>query len=552
MHELKHLPTKTVQREPTIQIVESVRENGKVRQKVLLNMGRIEDMQAGNIDSLIASLTKFSKKKWIQAEAEKFLVHNAKEWGLELIFRHLWDQLHLDSILKDSFTRAYTCKQLSEAIYAMVLNRISDPLSKRGVSRWIEEVYRPVFSELEQHHFYRALDLLAEYKEKIETELFKRTRSLFNMRVDMVFWDTTSTYFEGQGPGELGRYGYSKDHRSDRVQVMVGVVMTKFGIPVAHEVFPGNSSDAATFRQIITDMRKRFNLDRVVFVGDRGMVGKDILDELDKNHIKYIVGMRMRKVKDVDEVLKTGGRYKVVRDNLKVKEVWYDADRYIVCHNPVQAEHDKKAREEMVQKLEKQLKNNGVKSLVGNSGYRRYLLLDKGAVVGVNQEILKKESRYDEKYVLRTNCQLDTDEVALAYKDLWRVERAFREIKSSLDLRPVYHWKDSRVRGHLMVCFLALVLESALQKKLLEKKIEVEYIYLLRDLQQLRAVELTIGGDQYLCRTELAGETYQAFKALGIRPPFQIAELINKRKVEISKSEPEYFNLTLFPEEEGV
>ena len=228
-------------------------------------------------------------------------------------------------------------------------------------------------------------------------------------------------------------------------------------------------------------------------------------------------------------------------------QVWYDADRYIICYNPAQAGHDKKAREEMVQKLKEQLENNGVKSLVGNSGYRRYLLLKKDTVVGINQDLLKEEARYDGKYVLRTNCQLDTDEVALAYKDLWRVERSFREIKSSLDLRPVYHWKDSRVRGHIMVCFLALVLESALRKKLLEKKSEVEYLYLLRDLQQLRAVELTIGGDRYLCRTELAGNSYEAFKALGIRPPLQIEKLTNKRKTGENKKEPEYFNLTLFP-----
>ncbi len=305
-----------------------------------------------------------------------------------------------------------------------------------------------------------------------------------------------------------------------------------------------------TFRQIIVDLRRRFNLSRVIFVGDR--VSREILDELDRNHIEYIVGMRMRKVNDVSEVLKTGGRYKVVRKNLIVKEVWYDADRYIVCYNPLQAEYDQKAREAMVVKLESQLKNNGVKSLVGNSGYRRYLLLKKDAVVGIDQKVLKKEARYDGKYVLRTNSILDTDQVALAYKDLWRVERAFREIKSSLDLRPVYHWKDSRVRGHIMVCFLALVLESALRRKLLEKNIEVEYIYLLRDLQQLRAVELTIGEDRYLSRTELAGKANEAFRALGIRPPLQLAELENKSNTELKRVKPEQFNLTLFPDTEGV
>jgi len=205
----------------------------------------------------------------------------------------------------------------------------------------------------------------------------------------------------------------------------------------------------------------------------------------------------------------------------------------------------------MVEKLENQIKNN-VKSLIDNSGYRRYLLLKKEAIVGIDQKVLQEEARYDGKYVLRTNSQLDTDEVALAYKDLWRVERAFREIKSSLDLRPVYHWKDSRVWGHIMVCFLALVLESALQRKLVENKIELEYLYLLRDLHQLRAVELTIGEDRYLCRTELVGNASAAFRALGIRLPHQIKKIENKRKAAKEREKPDYFNLTLFPDTEGV
>jgi transposase len=253
-------------------------------------------MQEGMLDSLIAGLAKFSHKKWIRVEAEKLMVHSAKEWRLELIFRHLWDQLNLDSIQKHYFSQAYTYDRLAEAVYAMVLNRISDPLSKRGVNEWINEIYRPAFAKLELHHFYRSLDFLAGNKESIELELFEQTRTLFDLQVDMIFWDTT-TYFEGKGPVKLGEYGHNKDHRPDRKQVVIGVVMTCSGIPVAHEVFPGNTADVDTFRQIIADMRKRFNLTRVIFVGDRGMVSKTILDELDKEHIKYIVGMRMRKVK---------------------------------------------------------------------------------------------------------------------------------------------------------------------------------------------------------------------------------------------------------------
>jgi transposase len=514
-----------------LQIVEAVRENDKVRQKVLLNLGRLEELQKESLDRLIVSLAKYSKKKWIQAEAEKFMVHSAKEWGIELIFRCLWNRFGLDSILSDYFSQAYTGELLKEAVYAMVLNRISYPLSKRGVSSWIKEIYRPAFEQLELHHFYRALDFLAEHKQKIELDLFNNVRTIFDFEVDMVFWDTTSTYFEGTGPEELGAYGYSKDHRSDRIQIMIGIAMTRQGIPIAHEVFPGNTSDVDTFLQIINSLRNRFNLTRVIFVGDRGMVSKKILIELEKRKIEYIVGMRMRSVKDISDVLKTGGRYKIVKDNLKVKKVWYDADRYIVCHNPVQAEYDKKAREEMIAKLQKKIKDGGIKSLIGNSGYRRFLSVNKDTVV-INQKALLEESRYDGKYVLRTNADLDTDVTALAYKDLWRVERAFRNMKSILDLRPVYHYKDSRVRGHIMVCFLALVLESALQRKIKEKGLDLEYTYLLRDLAQLKAVELTIDEEKYLCRTELAGNAYEAFKVLGIRPPMQIAPLGRKAKLK--------------------
>lgn len=504
-------------------IVEGVREQGKIRQKIVANLGRIEDMQSGNLDRLIESLAKFSKRKWVQAEAAKLMVEYAKEWGTDLIFRSIWEKLGLHTILEKLLAKTEISAPLAEAVYAMVLNRISDPLSKHAVNEWVNEIYRPSFDELQLHHFYRALDFLIENKDLIELELFEQTRNLFNLELDLVFWDTTTTYFEGNGPESLAEYGHSKDSRPDRVQIIVGVLMTREGIPVAHQVFPGNTADIETFKYVIKDTRDRFQLRRVIFVCDRGMVSPKLLDELDRMHIEYIVGVKMRKSRAVENVLKTGGRYRVVRHNLKVKEVWYDADRYIVCHNPEQALHDQKARQCIIAKLEKKVKNSGIKSLIGNRGYRRYLLI-KDAVVGVDQKALKEASRYDGKYVLRTNCQLDPEEVALAYKDLWRVERAFRDLKSTLDLRPIYHWKDRRVRGHVMVCFLALVLESALHRSLKQAGSSVEYMYLIRDLKQLKAVKLELENEQYICRTELPGCSYEAFKAIGLRPPNQIIQ----------------------------
>lgn len=428
-------------------------------------------------------------------------------------------------ILRLILSRTERSSPVEEAVFAMVLNRLLYPLSKLGLNdRWLQSVYRPEFEQLQLHHFYRALDFLADFKDEIENMLFEQVRNLFNLEVDLVFWDTTSTYFEGKGPSGLAEYGYSKDHRPDRLQILVGVLMTREGLPIAHQIFPGGTADIDTFKKVIQDTRQRFCLNRVIFVGDRGMVSPRLLDDLDRDRIEYIAGVKMRKHIAVDAVLKTGGRYKAVKENLKVKEVWYDADRYIVCYNPKRAMHDQKTREELVFRLTKKLEENGPKSLIGERGYRRYLVVNK-AEASLNKQAIQEEARYDGKYVLRTNCQLDSHQVAEAYKTLWRVERAFRELKSGLELRPVYHWNDSRVRGHVMVCFLALVLESSLIR-FLQKDSKARYLDVMSDLAKLHAIEMTCREKTYLLRTELAGDAYEAFRVLGLRPPNKVQEIV--------------------------
>jgi len=256
----KTFTNKDGSRRTYLQIVHGVRKDGKVQQTVVAYLGRLEEMQEGSLDRLVESLAKFSKKQWVQAEAQKLMVKSAREWSLDLIFRNIWDQLGLDRIPKRHFSKAKTFCELSEAVCAMVLNRISDPLSKRAANEWLTEVYRPAFSKLEPHHLYRSLDLLAEHKDDIEPKLFERSWSLFALQVDMLFWDTTSTYFGGDGSSELGRFGHSKDSRPDRKQVMIGVVMTRAGIPIAHEVFLGNTANVSNFKEIIYKVRKRFSL----------------------------------------------------------------------------------------------------------------------------------------------------------------------------------------------------------------------------------------------------------------------------------------------------
>jgi len=507
-----------------LQLVENVREGDRVRQKVIANLGRLDQLREdGQLDRLVEGLGRYTQLKLVKEKAAEIKTGRDREWGPALVFRALWDRLGVGPVIRDLSGGTGMEFDVDSALFAMALNRLTDPCSKLGVSRWVDTVYCPSFEGLELQHYYRALDFLASYKDTVEERLFAKVRDLFHLKLDVVFWDTTSTYFEGRGPEALARFGHSKDSRPDRLQLMIGLLMTQEGIPVAHEVFPGNTADVKTFAGVLKTLKERFQIRRVILVGDRGMVSEPVLKEIEAEDLEYIVGVKMRKAKAMEEVLSRAGRYKEVKDNLRVKEVELDGVRYVVCLNPEEAKRDRDAREEMVAKLRERLRKDGLKSLVGNSGYRRFLKVA-GTEATVDEDSVKEEERYDGKYVLKTNNRsLRSEEVAMAYKGLWRVEQAFREIKSGLDLRPIFHWTEPRVRGHIMVCFLAFLMQSALRRRLEEEENQVSYTELIHDLRQVRAFEVELDGVKYLLRPPLYGKSYEGFKAAGIRPPAEVS-----------------------------
>ncbi len=507
-----------------LQLVTSERVGDRVRQRVVANLGRLDELQAGALDRLIEHLARFSRRQWILEKARQIEARQAKTWGPVLIFRRLWEELGLRATFARLLDGTAVQTDFEEAAFAMVLNRLMDPMSKLRVSEWIKTVYRPEWERLELNHFYRALDFLAEHKAQFEEALYARVWDLFNLKLDLVLWDTTTTYFEGRAAEGLAEFGFSKDKRPDRVQIMIGVLVSRDGFPIAHEVFPGNTAEVDTFRHAMEKVKRQFHLGRVILVADRGMVSEKLLGEIEEARLEYIVGVRMRKLKAAQEVLSRPGRYRKVAPNLWVKEVMHQGVRYVVCFNPEEKERDRQTREQAVARLKERLEAGEVKQLIGNSAYRRFLKLD-GTRVSIDEQALRQEARYDGKYVLRTNCSLSPEEVAESYKSLWQVERAFRELKSGLDLRPIYHWTEKRIRGHVMVCFLALVLEMALRRKIKELGEEVRYDELLLDLCQLKAVDLHVDGSHYLARTELTGRAEVAFRAVGVRPPLHVTEM---------------------------
>ena len=511
-----------------LQLVNGYRKNGKVHQELICSLGRLDILQTGGgLDRLIASLARHSERCWMEAEAGGLMPWD-RGYGPVLVFRRLWEQLGLARLLDHLQTSTEVRFSVEEAAFAMVLHRLLDPGSKRATYQWLETVYRPQFESLELQHLYRALDHLVRGKERIEETLFARNRDLFALEVDLVLFDTTLVYFEGQAPEGLATHARPGNY-PDCVKVLVGLVMTGDGFPVAHHVFPGNTADITAFRAALKDVRQRFPIRRLVIVADRGVVSEEIMEELEnegegeqKQKVDYILGMRLRKNKEVGkEVLSRAGRYHEVADNLEVKEIWVGDRRYIVCHNREEEVRDQKRREEIVERMRKDLMKKGPQAFVMPRGIKRFVEL-KGGELLLKENAIREEARYDGKWVLRTNTNLPATEVALAYKSLWQVERAFRELKSGLEIRPVYLRTEDHVRGHIVVCCLALVLETALVHQLKAQGSSGSYREVLSNLEQMRAVRFEARGKAWLWRTELPGIAYDAFRAVGLRPPSRV------------------------------
>ena len=505
-----------------LQIVENYRQKKQVKQKVISTLGRRDKLQqSGALDGILTSLAKFSKQTILINKLKEGSVKSswAKSWGPMLVFEKLWNTVGLDQIIRKLAMDSDCQFDLERAVFACVCQRLLHPGSDLAGSRWLQEVYAQGFEHLELQHLYRSMDFLADHQPEIEKALFTRGRDLFDYGVDLVFFDTTSVYFEGQGPENLAEYGHSKDHRPDRKQMVVGVVLSRKGYPLSCQFWEGNTSDVTTLRKIIDLIQRRFTLKQVILVSDRGMLSVDNLVELEQAGIDYIVGIPMRRYVDVrDQVVDAPGFYQALSPTLWFKEIRLNGCRYVLCYNDDQAAKDRFTRQALVEKLTKTLKQQGPKSLVGNKGYRKFLEFDRD-LARIDNTKVTEDARFDGKYVLLTNTELPADEIAVTYKRLWQVERAFRDLKSILEVRPVFHQRCQRVQGHIFCNFLALYLKIALHKELKRKEIEIPWDQVLHDLDAFKAIHFQIGDQPYLLRTEFQGNAYRIFQTVGVKPP---------------------------------
>jgi transposase len=531
---------------PYLQVVQSYREGGQVRQRVMATLGRLDVLQAtGQMDALMRSGLRFCEKLAVieahaAGETEAVAVRRI---GPDLVFGRLWEQSGIQSALRGTLAGRRYEFDVERAIYLTTLHRLFVSGSDRSAERWREN-YRIAGTEgLELHHLYRAMAFLGEpladeptvlgsprcVKDRIEEALFESRRDLFS-EVDLVFFDTTSIYFEGQGGETLGRYGHSKDHRRDLRQMIVGLALDAEGWPLCCEMWPGNTTDVKTLLPVVARMKKRFGVREICILADRGMIRKETIRELEEADppVRYILGARMRRQKEVSEkVLKSRGAWQQIHPErthskdpapLKVRELSVAGRRYIVCMNEEERRKDAHDRAAIVEHLRRQLKQ-GDKSLVGNKGYRRFLKLEGEGHFAVDEERIQGEERFDGVWVLRTNTDYDTATVALAYKGLWMVEDTIRTAKSILDTRPIFHKCDETIRGHVFCSFLALRLKAELERRLMTRATAWEWAEVVRGLDNLQEVEAMFQGHRYMLRSQLTGQAHKAIQAAHVAVP---------------------------------
>ena len=521
-----------------------VSKQSKVR--VLYSFGREDQLDRAAIVRLIGSLQRAlapDQALATVAAAPGLRFVESRPMGGAWALDGLWRTLKIERTLDRLLEGRRLDPRAERVIFAMVANRALEPLSKLACSKWVSErAWINGLPELDEDACYRAMDWLLEIEDELAEQVYFETADLLNLEVDLLFFDTTSTYFERDEPeqdivdedGNVIRQafrvrGHSKDHRPDLPQVVIGMAVTRTGIPIRVWCWPGNSSDQELIRQVKDDL-KAWKLARVVWVGDRGFQSEENRRYMQRAGGHYIFGEKLRgNNKEANAALARQGRYHTVAENLRVKEVIIDdgtmRDRFVICHNPEEARRDQAVREQLLAQLAEQIAGSDKLTaaererlhgqLSTKRGYKRFIRTTKTGLLRIDRAAVRAEEHLDGKFLLRTSDPtLSLEDIALGYKQLLQIERAWRDMKTTLDLRPIHHRKEDRIRAHVLLCWLALLLI-----RLAENHTGDTWRNLRDELQRMHLGMFAGHAGTSRQRTELTAQQQAILRALGVEQP---------------------------------
>lgn len=518
------------------QLVESYRQDGVTRHRVLLNLGRLDRIEGNpsfqNLARRLGELSGAQKTLDLGDISEAQIMN----WGY-IVYKRLWDRFGIGDILRRLTVGKKTQFDLDVASFLMVVQHLLEPSSKLGTYHKQQRYLG--LPEVGLNHLYRSLDILAECKEDIEEHLFLKNRNLFNMNVDVVFFDVTTISFESVRADSLRDFGFSKDAKFKEVQVVLALVIDCEGRPIGYELFPGNTFEGNTLEPVLDRLSQRFGIRQVVIVADRGLNQKLNLKRIVDKGYDYVVASRLKAMKKgIRDELFTSGytdisgqdeelRYKVidyvneVREGTKTHQL---KEQLIITYSSKRAQKDMADRQRLIEKAESMLQSKAKINASYKRGGRKYLkgvggktnwTLDQGAI--------DRDEAFDGYYGIQTSSKtLSVSEVLSAYHSLWKIEESFRIMKSTLEVRPIFHWTESRIKGHFVVCFLAFLLERTLEFRLKQTVEAAPAEQIRQALNSLNFAQIEMAGEGYLVKTKAPPLSNKILRAMGIASPKNI------------------------------
>lgn len=513
-------------------IVESYREKGKIKQRSIGALGRLDILQDTNkLELLARSILKYCKQKESLFDISKVKEENRKIWGVPRVYRKIWNMFSFDELLKKILQNKKIEYDLFSTVFLMLMDRLSSPKSK--LKSYEEQNRYYGVKENKLQHLYRALDVLKENKEAIEKYIFNKNKDLFNMRLDVVFYDVTTIYFESIQADKLKDFGFSKDLKVNEVQVVLGLLVDKNGRPVGFDLFPGNKFEGHTLETALEKLKEKFQINRVIIVGDRAMLSRNNINLIKSKEYEYVVGARIKnEQKDIKKKIFNKAGYTVVHNQdtdeiFKYKVIKNKDDVLIITWSKKRAEKDRHDRERLVQKATEMLKK-GKSQAITKRGSRKYIDIKIEKSPTLDIEKIKQDAQWDGYYGIRNNCTaLTAEDVISVYHDLWKVEESFRILKSHLEARPVFHWTPKRIKGHITLCFIAFLLERTLELELKKNKIEYSPQKIRKVLNSLQVSSLKVESQEFYLRSKIDNLSKKILKALKIKIPPNICPLEN-------------------------
>jgi transposase len=528
-----------------VQLIQGFREGKKVKHKVLVNLGRLDQLIADK--SWSAVIDKLSELLNLNSivNLDKCSSNQIINWGY-LIYKKLWNKFELNQFLPKIQQNTKTTFDLNNACFLMAIQHLLDPSSKLGTfnkqDKYVQ--HQPV----ELNHLYRSLDLLCQNKEAIEQHIFRINCDVYKMKIDVVFYDVTTFHFESVRSDELKKFGYSKNCKFNEVQVVLGMFVDCEGRPVGYELFPGNTFDSKTLKQALNAIEKRFGIRNVVIVADRGINSKINLKYITELGYKYIVSARIKNTdkkikqkifdkKDYIELNNSKVLYKILdhtavgkTENIKFKLI----DKLIITYSEKRAKKDKSDRQRLIDKANYLLENKDRIKGSNKRGGKKYLS-EQGKNIDwvLDQEAITRDEKFDGYYGIQTNDNdLDVEKILNAYHTLWKIEESFGIMKSTLEVRPIFHWTEDRIEGHFVACFLAFLLERTMEFELHSAGISASTNDIRESLNSMQFTELNCKNTKYFLTASLSELSANILSTLKIKPP---PNSISEKRFNIDK-----------------